>query len=280
MPAALCGVYGLKPTYGRIPSTGGALLSWSLDHLGPLGRTLDDIAVFYNVTAGYDPADVTTHGTPKPELVSFEELPDPSTLRFAWCEEFADDAEADVRHAFHEALDQLVDAGVTIEKVDLSMADSIQRVGFITIAAEGAASQKDFLRDHRKEYNLDTRLLMAVAEQFTAVEYLNAQRIRQLIVEDFQTVCGAYDAFVNPTLACTAKTLSKAATTTGEVNTVLNDLVSRYTFAGTLTGFPGLSVPCGTGDNGMPVGFHLTTSPWSERRLLRIAKAIEHVIVR
>lgn len=275
MPAALCGVCGFKGTFGRIPTSGGALLAWSLDHAGPLGATVSDLVAFYDATAGGDRSDRSSAAAPAPRAVpSRQGL---SGLRVAYCPELGLDAEPDVVASFERALVALTDAGAVVERVALQWSRWIQRVGYVTIATEAAASQRDWLTTHRDEYNLDTRLLLAVAERFSATEYLHAQRVRTLIREEFARVLERYDVFVNPTLASTARELSSAASTSGEVSTTLNDLVSRYTFAGTLTGFPCLSVPCGRGEAGLPVGFQMMMSPWQDEELLSVGVAVESI---
>lgn len=275
MPAALCGIYGLKPTFGRIPAAGGALLAWTLDHLGPLGASVDDLIAFFAATAGPSPTERHTQYTRRPREVGA--APELEDLRFAWCSAFADDADPEVRRSFHAALDQLRDAGATVDEVELEWVEWIQRVGYVTIVAEAAASQRDFLAEHRSEYNLDTRLLLAVGERFTAAEYLHAQRVRSLIRDELAAVVDGYDAFLNPTLACVAQPITDAALDGGEVNSVINSAVSRYTFAGTLTGFPGVTVPAAFA-GGLPVGLHLMGAPHEDERLLAVSKSVDRLL--
>lgn len=275
MPAALCGIYGFKPTFGRIPTAGGALLAWTLDHLGPLAASVDDLVTFFAATAGPQPGQRGTQFPPAPGPI-----PSPPSLedvRFAWCPEFADDAEPNVRRAFHDTLEMLREAGAAVERVDLQSAEWIQPVGYVTIVAEAAASQRDFLAEHRRDYNLDTRLLLAVGERFTAAEYLHAQRVRTLIRDEFATLLDDYDAFLNPTLACIPQTITDEALDTGEVNSIVNSAVSRYTFAGTLTGFPGITLPCRFAD-GFPVGVHLMGAANRDEDLLALAESVDAVL--
>lgn len=278
MPAALCGVYGFKPTYGRIPTTGGALLSWSLDHVGPLGASINDVAMFYDATVGPDPRDRASMLAPHPRKIGTLRVPKIKGLKFAWCPEFADDADEPVRTAFHEALKSLESMGAKVTKVSLKHVEAIRRVGYITFVAESAASQQDWLRQHRDQYNLDTRLLLAVGEHVSAVEYLHAQRLRTLIRNEFATLLDQHDVFLNPTLACTAPTIDPIAEREGQVDTAVNAAVARYSFCGTLTGFPALSMPCGVDRRGLPIGLQLMSRPWSDERLLRISGAVDQLM--
>lgn len=279
MPAAICGIYGFKPTYGRIPTTGGALLSWSLDHLGPLGASIDDLGAFYDATAGRDPADEATRTAPSADQLGVTyKVPNLTDLRFAWCSELADDANDDVREEFHAALDALRSHGATVDEVDLEWAGDIQKVGYVTFCVEAAATQREWLVHHREEYNLDTRLLLAVGERVSGVEYLNAQRVRTLIRREFGAICDRYDAFLNPTLASVAPRFDSAKEGQAVVDTEVNANVARYSFAGTLTGFPCISIPCGVGELNLPVGLHLMASPWSDVDLLKTAAAVDQIM--
>ncbi|MEZ4458460.1 MAG: amidase [bacterium] len=277
IPAAWCGVYGLKPTYGRIPTSGAALLAWSLDHVGPLAASIDDLAAFLDATSGASDRDRSSLFGPDPRWIGRLRSEDLSELRFAWCPDFADDADDETRRVFHEALDRIREQGATVDAVPMTTAQWVQKVGYITFCAEAAASQHDWLRDHRHDYNLDTRLVLSVGERISALEYLQAQRVRERIRAEFRAVCGAYDAFLNPSTAGTAAKISPIHRG-AVVDTALNDRVSRYSFAGTLTGFPCLSIPCGVDASGLPVGLHLTAMPWRDERLLQIGAAVDQVM--
>lgn len=278
MPAALCGIYGLKPTFGRLPTTGGALLAWSLDHVGPLGASINDVAMFYDAAAGPDPKDRASVLAPHPRRLGTLRVPKIKGMKFAWCPEFADDADEVVRRSFHDALATLRELGAEVTKVSLRHVNAIRQVGYITFAAESAASQQDWLRDHREDYNLDTRLLLAVGERVSAVEYLHAQRLRTLIREEFDELLKTHAFFLNPTLACTAPLMDRGAEKEGQVDTALNAAVARYSFLGTLTGFPALSIPCGVDGRGMPIGLQLMGRPWADEKLLRVGAAVDQLM--
>ncbi len=278
IPSAFCGLYGLKPTWGRIPTVGGALLAWSLDHLGPLGASLDDLALFYDATAGAHPDDEDSKHAPEPEPIGTLDPPELGDLRIAWSSRMGEDAEAPVKHAFLNALGALRRSGATVEERDIQHLEHAQQVGYVTMASEAAATQREWLRDHRAEYNWDTRLLLAVGERITAQEYLHAQRVRTLVRHEFTEVFDDHDLFITPTTAMVAPEISDKALAAGEVNSRTNALVSRYTFLGNVTGFPAVSIPCGVDANGMPIGLMLHAAPWREKALLNAAAAVDAVV--
>ena len=278
IPAAMCGVYGLKATYGRLPLSGGDLLAWSLDHVGPLGASVDDLALFYDVTGGAHEADEASLRAPEFEPVGPLEGGELDELRIAWTPEMGEEAEAPVRKAFLDAIGQLRRAGVAVEEVEVPHIRQAQRVGYVTMASEAAATQRDWLRDHRAEYNLDTRLLLAIGERISAQEYMHAQRMRTVVRREFEQVFDSYDLFVTPTTGMVAPAITDEALATGEVNSRINAYVSRYTFLGNVTGFPAVSLPCGVDPRGLPIGLMLYGAPWSEKALLEAAKAVDDLL--
>lgn len=278
IPAALCGVYGLKPTYGRIPTTGGALLCWSLDHVGPIGASLDDLAAFLDATAGRDPADPATATAPDYEKIgAVTPVETLRGLRLAWCPGLVEACAPATRAAWRIQLELLREAGVWLVEVALPHAHLHQPVGYVTMAAEAAASQSDWLKDHRDSYALDTRMLLAVGERVSAVEYLRAQQVRRQIADGLGELTSRCDAYISPTTGGPARAISAAALAGGEVNSEINAEVSRFTFLANLTGFPALSLPAGQ-IAGLPVGLQITCSPWSESRLLSIGAAIDAIL--
>lgn len=278
IPAALCGVYGLKPTFGRIPASGCALLCWSLDHLGPLGGSVSDLAAFYNAVAGPDAGDEPGLFAPPVEVVDLARIPSLRGRRFRWDKRLADDASAEVKASFYKAIDALRVSGAEVEAVSIDLAPQIQAVGYLTLGAEAAASQYDELREHRADYGADSRLLLALGGRITAVEYLHAQRIRAVLRRAFAECLGGCDAFISPTVASVAPVISAAALAGGEVDDAVNSALSRYTFAGNLTGFPALSLPIPPAEpGGLPVGLQLMALPWAEAHLLVLADAVSRV---
>jgi Asp-tRNA(Asn)/Glu-tRNA(Gln) amidotransferase A subunit family amidase len=274
IPAALCGVYGLKPTYGRIPTTGGALLCWTLDHVGPLGASLDDLALFLDATAGADGRDPACQSAPAYSPIGqISPHDDLKGLRLCWAPALVEAALAPIRAAWRLQLDQLRSAGVQLTEITLSLGHLHQPVGYVTMAAEAAATQFDWVKTNRDDYALDTRMLLAVGEQVTAAEYLRAQQVRRQIADELAEALGRFDAYISPTTGCTAGPITAAALATGEVNAAINAEVSRFTFLANITGFPALSMPAGL-VHGLPVGFQLTCLPWQEARLLSIAAGL------
>lgn len=278
IPAAFCGIYGLKPTFGRIPSAGGALLAWSLDHLGPLGASVDDLALFYDATVGAHPDDENTRAAPRPVNVGPLHPPKLDTLRVAWSAKMGKAAQAPIPHLFSTAKAQLQEHGAHLEERAIPHIRQAQRVGFVTLASEAAASQRDWLTKYRDQYNWDTRLLLAIGARISSQQYLHAQRVRTIIRNEFFKIFEEFDYFITPTTGLVAPEITKASLDTGEVNSRINEFVSRYTFLGNVTGFPSVTIPCGSDSNGMPAGLMIYGAPWKEKELLNAAASFDQVM--
>lgn len=282
IPAALCGVAGIKPTYGRIPGTGGSLLAWSLDHLGPLGASAADLHAFLEATWGPDGRDPAACAQPAPGPLEALDAQDLSGLRLCYCPTFGMDGDPAVVAAFQATISQLRERGAQVETVELRWREQIQPVGYLTLCTEGAASQREALARHKSAFGGDVRLILSVGGRVTAVEYLHAQRIRRAIRDEFCALLdGDFDAFLNPTCAAPATVIRADAEKHGELDDAVNGPLSAYTFAGNLTGLPAVSVPVGTvpGSDGsaLPVGVQLMGPAWSESRLLSMAAALEAI---
>ena len=277
IPAALCGVMGLKATFGRVPAVGGSPLCYTLDHIGPMASSVWGLAATLQIIAGPDPRDRASRA--QPGLAPF----DPRTVtslrgrRVGWCPKWLEGADGGVQAVFHEALDGLRLGGAEISEVTIPHLEQVQPVGIVTLGAEAATSQQRWLKANRSKYQPDTRMLLALGESITAVEYLHAQRVRQLICESFEAALVSCDVLVSPTAGCVAPPIPPGALGSGMVDHALNKMLSHFSFAGNLTGFPCLTLPVPVERGEMPVGLQLMSKPWSERHLLDIAAAVARV---
>lgn len=279
IPASLCGVYGLKPTYGRIPTAGAHLLAHTLDHLGPIGADLQSLADFLDVTAGAHPHDPASTLAPGHEPIG-ELSPAPLCgKRFFYSAALVAQATPAIVESFEQALDALRSAGATIEERRVPLQEHISAVGMLLLIAEGAASQRRNLAKHRDMFSLPTRLSLALGERVSTGEYMHAQRVRAKLKAEVDALFHAhdYDAYLSPTTACAAQRISQAALDGGEVDSNFNRAISLFTFLGNLTGRPALTLPCGEDQQGLPLGLQLLGKPWEEGALLSLGQHIDEL---
>ncbi len=275
IPASLCGIVGLKPTYGRVSLRGAIPLAWSLDHAGPMARTVRDAALLLQVTAGYDAADAVSVDVPVPDYLA--EIDDgvrglrigvvtgPFMTRLA----HADRATADVAAAVRAAADVLAGEGARLEEAELPRSDELQTTQLFVIGAEAGAFHKDRLAAHRDGYGADVARRIDMGLTRTGTEYALARRTKDELRRAYAMVLDEWDAILLPTTPTTAPLRD------GEDAVAAAARLTVYTSPFNLTGLPAISIPCGFDTSGLPIGLQLVARPWAEARLLRIARAYE-----
>ncbi len=278
-PASLCGVVGLKATWGRISEHGAAPLCWHVAHVGPLGATVADTAAAYAVMAGPDAHDPWSLKQPAPHLDGLEQG-DLTGLNLGIYRPWFDDADASVVQACEQGVAALVAAGAQVQEIVLPQLSVMRVAHLVTIASEMVASQLPYDRDHRRDYGLDTRMNFALARDFTASDYVHARRLRNHFTADVLARMGSVDVIVTPTNGCTAPPLRPDALPDGESDLATLDRIMRFVTLANLIGFPALSVPCGADDDGLPVGLQLMGRPWEEALLFRLGRVVEAATTR
>jgi aspartyl-tRNA(Asn)/glutamyl-tRNA(Gln) amidotransferase subunit A len=255
IPPSLSGVLGLNPTFGRIPRNGQLDVGWwSIDHPGPLARGVEDLATAFSVLAGVEPLDLGDVG--------------PVRVGVDWRWWGVPDSAVDA--VCRQVVESLRPQRVSLEHVGL--ADVVERV---TVIAEVATALWERTQASTAGYSPTLRLLMAAAEEVSAVDYLRAQQARTLLAQEFAAAFDEVDVIVTPTTACTAPPLTAQQMVDGFFDDELLGKLTAYTFPANLAGFPAVSLPVGTDPDGLPVGLQLM-APWDrEDVLLRLASRLE-----
>jgi aspartyl-tRNA(Asn)/glutamyl-tRNA(Gln) amidotransferase subunit A len=275
IPASLCSLVGLKPTYGRVSRYGVLPLSWSLDHVGPLTRTVRDTALLMSVIAGHDPRDPTTSRLPVPDYVTS------LTGKVAGLhvgvprEFFFEGLDADVQQAGEQAIQQLSALGAHVSEVAWPSIRQAPALYAISLA-EGATAHESWLRTRGDYYGADVRERMQQGLLVPAHAYLKAQRIRTVLVRDLDRVFQKVDCLATPTAASPAPRLNVGAGEIGAPTGALRSALRRLTQPFNLTGSPAITVPCGFSRDGLPIGLQLVGRPFDEARLLNLAHTYEH----
>ena len=274
IPASLCGLVGLKPTYGRVSRHGVIPLSWSLDHVGPLTRTVRDTALLMSVIAGHDPDDPTTSRLPVPDYVAAL-TGAVAGLRVGVAREFFfEGLDDDVQRAVEEAIQQLKSLGVQVLEVSWPSIRQAPALYAISLA-EGAAAHEPWLRSRGDYYGADVRERMQQGLLVPATTYLKAQRLRAVLRRELEQVFEKVDLLVTPTAASPAPKLDAGPGQIGAPTGALRSALRRFTQPFNLTGSPALTVPCGFSRDGLPIGLQLVGRPFDEARLLNLAHAYE-----
>lgn len=268
IPAALCGVVGLKPTRGRVSLRGAVPLSWTLDHAGPLARTVRDAALIYAAIAGHDPADPGSRDAPARDVLAHidDGVRDARVAIWRWA---LDEAEPAVRAAVEAAIEVLRRAGARVEEVALPRVADLKETQRIVLGTDAYAFHAERVERDPSAYGADVleRLLRGKAN--TSAEHARARRARSEIRVAFDAALAPYDALVLPTTPVTAPLRE------GESAVATAARLTALTSPFNLTGLPAVSVPCGIAPDGLPVGLQLVGRRWDEDTLLRVARAYE-----
>ncbi|MFJ7277328.1 amidase [Kitasatospora sp. NPDC098663] len=276
VPAALNGVVGLKPTYGLVPRHGVASLSWSLDHVGPIARTVEDTALVLDALAGHDPRDPASLAT-----TAVDHRPGADTdlagLRVGVPRSYYfDRVDVEVEAAVRRAVEHLEALGARLVDVDIPMTRYLQATLWGLVAPEATAYHEHSLRAVPELYQADVRALLEAGELMTAGDYLRAQRSRTLMRQEWARMLEEVDVIAAPTVPVTAVRTDQEAVTwpDGTVESV-PDAYVRLSAPANITGVPALSVPVGRDAEGLPIGMQLLGRPLGERTLLRVGHAYE-----
>ncbi len=278
IPATLCGVVGIKPTYGRVSEAGAAPLCWSVAHLGPLGASVADVALAYALIAGPDGRDPNSLVQPPPRLEGWNRTRlNGVTLGIypAWFEH----ASPGVAAVCKEMLRQLGKAGATIREIEIPELDEMRIAHAITILAEMAVCMQPHRRQRRLQ-GASVRLSLVLGEALTASDYLQAQRMRTRALAIFAEAFKEVDAILTPGTAITAPLLPAGAPAGGWSDLGSDTELMRYAFPGNLTGLPAISFPAGYDEQGLPVGLQAMGRHWEEHLLFGIAHVAEQVVAR
>jgi aspartyl-tRNA(Asn)/glutamyl-tRNA(Gln) amidotransferase subunit A len=277
-PASFCGVVGLKPTYGRVSRAGALPLAWSLDHVGPIGRTVADCALLLQAIAGPDERDSASSQVQVPD---YSEGLDRGVrgLRLGVPREyFFDIVEPEVERVVRDSFATLASLGAEIEEISMPHVAHAQLAGNVIMSSEAAAQHVTWLRERHQDYGADVLLRIRGGLLVSATEYLHSQQMRTLIQQDFR---GAFDrgidAVLSPTVPLVAPPIGQTQQAGGPLNLVPRAFANRDTVPCNLTGMPAISVPCGfsAAPESMPVGLQIMGPAFAEGLVLRIAAAYE-----
>jgi len=287
IPSACCGVTGLKPTYGRVSCYGVIPLSWSLDHVGPMGRSAEDCALLFDAIAGYDPRDPNSVSGPpgraSATLIGGPEGRGPLSLQGLRLgvlpDSFVAPVDAEVRAAWQAALLVLKEEGAEVVNVDvqpptLDVYRTIQMP-----EASLAHIEKGWLTEHLEDYGEMTRSRLLAGKSIAAVDYLSAQHSRRVFSSNLRAVMHPVDALVLPTIPMPAITIEQINQdiSIGGVTENATAALLRLTMPFNLAGLPAISFPCGFTAGGLPIGLQVVGKPFEEAMILRIAHAYQQL---
>ena len=294
-PASFCGVVGLMPTYGRVSRYGLIAFASSLDHIGPLTKTVKDAALVLQTIAGRDPMDSTSAEVPVPDYVAELEKPVRGLKLGVAKEYFGDGLDDEVRQAVEAAIDKLKALGCEVVPVSLPHTPYAIPTYYLIATAEassnlarydgvryshrarGVKTLSEMYRRSRDEgfgAEVKRRIMLgtyALSAGYYDAYYLKAQKVRTLLTRDFEQAFQKVDAIVTPTSPTAAFRLGEKSN-----DPLAMYLADIYTVTADLAGIPGISIPCGETKEKLPIGLQILGKHFDEATILRVAHAFEH----
>ena len=275
IPAALCGIVGLKPTYGLVSRYGLTPLSWSLDTPGPMVRTVEDAALTMNVIAGHDPNDVASARVEVPDYTTAL-TGDVRGLRIGVPKEFFEaPLDPQVDQAVRDALSLLESMGAVVTEVSFQMFKDAQAIGTGILMSEAAAYHRDLLAKDGDKVYPPVRLRLEAGLFISAADYLRAQQGRSLLNNQVKKLLEEVDLLAGPTEPVTAPKLLATRVQAREQSVGTTPALTQYTRPFNITGSPTISIPCGFSDAGLPMALQLAGRSFEELTVLRAAHAYE-----
>jgi aspartyl-tRNA(Asn)/glutamyl-tRNA(Gln) amidotransferase subunit A len=277
IPASLCGITGLKPTYGRVSRAGALPLSWSMDHIGPMARTAADCAVMLRAMAGYDAADPTTSVLPVPDYAAALSG-DVKGLRIGLLRDFfLDSAAPEVKAAVEHAARTLTTAGAIVDEVRLALTPHAAAAAFAIVASEALAYHAATLRTRAADYQADVRQRLMMGVVVTGLHYVRAQQLRARVRAEVDGALARRDVLLAPSTPIPATVIGESRTLIGDTSADVRGALIRYTRPFNLSGHPACSLPCGFTPAGLPIGLQIVGRPFDEATVLRAADAYQRL---
>ncbi len=276
IPSGLCGILGMKPTFGRISRYGVHPLSWSLDTVGPMTRSALDSAIVLNALSGHDPRDPSSANRPAPDFsAGIDNGID--GMRIGIPDDFFYDViDPEVASAVCDAAGVLERLGASVERCSIPALDHCLTISGTILMTEAAETLISHLRDRPDDIGVDVRRRLYLGAVTPAVDYIEAQRARTAYNRQLGSAMQEFDILLAPTSAVGAPRIDQEFVEIGGKTENALSLMSRLTRAFNLTGQPTVSLPCGFTSDGMPIGIQLAGRMWEESTVLRTAFAYEN----
>ena len=278
VPSSLCGLFGLKPTYGRVSKFGVMPLAPSIDHVGPMARTSWDTAALLQAIAGYDMLDESTLDLPVPDYLQIVSESDDKSRKFTLGvpkEYFFDLIDPRVMDVFENCLGEMHACGVSTVPVTLNETRKISDAWKAFRLGESAAVHSSWLKSRRSEYGSDVLAMLERGTKITAVEYITALRYKKELKDAFLKAMKGLDGLIVPTTSISAPMLEETSIDINGRNTEVYIALSRLTTVFNITGLPALNVPAGLVDGSLPIGVQLVGREFDEGLLLSLADLYE-----
>jgi aspartyl-tRNA(Asn)/glutamyl-tRNA(Gln) amidotransferase subunit A len=279
VPSSLCGVVGLKPTYGRVSKYGIIDLAPSLDHVGCITRSVWDAAAVLQIIAGQDPLDPSTEDKKVPNYVKeieYDEVTINKKMSVGIPKEyFFDYLQPEVERVFFDFVDTIKSMDISVSDIHLEGTDKIYESWRPPRLGESAEIHQKWLQTRSEDYGEDVRRMLIQGTEVSAVDYIRSHKFRKELRDEFVKVLENYDVIIMPTTPLTAPGFGEQTVNIGDKSLQVYQALSRQTIAFDSTGLPAISIPIGLSKDNLPVGAQIIGPPFKEEKILSLAYTYE-----
>lgn len=265
LPASCCGVVGFKPSFDAVPRNGAQTLGASLDHIGPIAASVADAALAYSIMAGQHASTVSN------ESLAGIRVGVPRNY-------FFDPLSADVARAVSSVLERMRDDGAELVEIDLPGVENSAALQFVTLCSEATDHHWKRLCEQPETLGADVRVRLEMGQFLPATWYVRAQRGRAALAAMFETASRGVDVLLTPTLRIEPPRFNVSAPKIGNRTIPLHTAITSLTMPFNLTGMPALTMPCGNGDNGLPIGVQIAGRRGDDWRVLNVSARLETIL--
>jgi len=266
MPAACCGIVGFKPTYDAVPRDEVYPLAWSLDHIGPITRSVADAALAFEVMAGLPERSMLPERDGLPPRIM-------QPRKF-----FYDMLDPEVRAVIEGALGRLGNAGAALDEVDVPGIELAPGIQLITLNSEGSQANSELLRHHADRIGEDVRVRLSIGQFYLAVDYIKAQQLRAKVRQSMIHSFGTADVMIIPAMPILPPEVGTTMVELDGKSLHVTPTLTRFTSPINFCGFPALSMPCGRSRAGLPVNIQVVGRPGADATVLSVARWCERVL--
>ncbi|HSK89116.1 MAG TPA: amidase, partial [Anaerolineales bacterium] len=269
IPASLCGIVGFKPTFGRVSLRGVFPLSWNLDHVGPLTRSVRDAALMLQIMAIYDPLDPASVKMLTGDYLGHLSDDVKGRKIALGTGDFIEAADPEILKAVREAAKIFESLGCKVQEVDVSWLKEAALANKLMTQSDGAAVHRERLKEHPERFGDDIRRRLEDGANTPLADYILARRTQAEVKKKFEQFFETYDFLLTPTTPIAAPTIE------GHDAVEQAGRLTRFTAPFNLAGLPALSLPCGFTKDGLPIGLQIVSRAWGEFKVLNIGHAFE-----
>jgi aspartyl-tRNA(Asn)/glutamyl-tRNA(Gln) amidotransferase subunit A len=275
VPAALCGLVGLKPTYGRVSFHGAIPYCWSLDHVGIITARVADAVEVLQAIAGHDPRDPASLSVPVPDYKAVLQANAQGMRIGVPRGDFFEHADPEILRAVGHGIELLKDAGASIVEIDLPSMDKARAVSLLIQMPEALSYHRRYLPEKIALYGADVRGGLAFGQFILAEQYVKAKRMIEVYRRDLSAVFRKVDAIVTPTCPIVSPKIGAVTVSVDGIEEPVGNALTRFTGFFNMTGHPAVSIPCGLHSLRLPIGMQIVGRPFDEATVLSLAQLLE-----